>query len=711
MRLIISNSIRVKQPTQAVIDYCKKELVIDNPDYINAQRLGLYSRNIEPKLSLYAKSGNDLILPFGCIRHLWGLDKHIDIDLQFAPFIASHMHGCINLYEYQKPALEALKKTKNGVLKAPCGSGKTNIALQLIKELGGKALWLTHTKKLLEQSKARCESYFEGDFGTITEGAVNIGSDITFATVQTMSKIDPQLYKNEFSVVVVDECFAGETLIKTNKGNKQIKDIKEGDIVASYNEKTHRIEWKKVLKTMIHQDREVICINDTYCTSNHPWFTQRGWVKAEEINKNDQILRCVWKGSKKQNKNNMFSRMLLQTFFNTNEEEKPNVRPPKKRKSFKNIKKNELEAQRKRGKWNRRNTATNKTRVSIIRQANLCNSRIRDTNKNAKRKCLPTLLQNRFSNTECQNSNRNRWSQSSFNLRSRKKQKEKRVLKFYGLESVSLQKCGDTKQYRKCTVYNLEVEDNHNYFANNYLVHNCHHLVGSPTKAMQFYKVINSINCRYKFGMSATLTRTDGMIPSLFALIGDIVYEIPKEAVKDKRITAEYKPIFLSQEYNVMDYTDFDGTINNTKLLSLLAENTQRNEEIVNNIVERVPHSQLVLCHRVAQCETLSKMLEERGVKTSILVGKVKEKDRDYDASVIIATYALAKEGLDIPALDTLHLASPQKNESVTIQAIGRIERNIEGKEIPICYDYVDENIPYCMGCYKKRKRIIKQND
>ncbi len=444
MRLIISNSIRVKQPTQAVIDYCKKELTIDNPDYINAQRLGLYSRNIEPKLSLYAKSGNDLILPFGCIRHLWGLDKHIDIDLQFAPFIASHMHGCINLYEYQKPALEALKKAKNGVLKAPCGSGKTNIALQLIKELGGKALWLTHTKKLLEQSKARCESYFEGDFGTITEGAVNIGSDITFATVQTMSKLDPQLYKNEFSVVVIDEC---------------------------------------------------------------------------------------------------------------------------------------------------------------------------------------------------------------------------------------------------------------------------HHLVGSPTKAMQFYKVINSINCRYKFGMSATLTRTDGMIPSLFALVGDIVYEIPKEAVKDKRITAEYKPIFLSQEYNVMDYTDFDGTINNTKLLSLLAENTQRNEEIVNNIVERVPHSQLVLCHRVAQCETLSKMLEERGVKTSILIGKVKEKDRDYDASVIIATYALAKEGLDIPALDTLHLASPQKNESVTIQAIGRIERNIEGKETPICYDYVDENIPYCMGCYKKRKRIIKQND
>lgn len=711
MRLIISNSIRVKQPTQAVIDYCKKELVIDNPDYINAQRLGLYSRNIEPKLSLYAKSGNDLILPFGCIRHLWGLDKHIDIDLQFAPFIASHMHGCINLYEYQKPALEALKKAKNGVLKAPCGSGKTNIALQLIKELGGKALWLTHTKKLLEQSKARCESYFEGDFGTITEGAVNIGSDITFATVQTMSKLDPQLYKNEFSVVVVDECFAGETLIKTNKGNKQIKDIKEGDIVASYNENTHRIEWKKVLKTMIHQDREVTCINDTYCTSNHPWFTQRGWVKAEEINKNDKILRCMWKGSKKQNKNNMFSRMLLQTFFNTNEEEKPNVGPQKKRKSFKNIKKNELEAQKKRGKWNWRNITTNKTRVSIIRQTNLCNSRIRDTNKNAKRKWISTLLQNRFSNTECQNSNRNRWSQPSFNLRSRKRQKEKRVLKFYGLESVSLQKCGDTKQYRKCTVYNLEVEDNHNYFANNYLVHNCHHLVGSPTKAMQFYKVINGINCRYKFGMSATLTRTDGMIPSLFALIGDIVYEIPKEAVKDKRITAEYKPIFLSQEYNVMDYTDFDGTINNTKLLGLLSENTQRNEEIVNNIVERVPHNQLVLCHRVAQCETLSKMLEERGVKTSILVGKVKEKDRDYEASVIIATYALAKEGLDIPALDTLHLASPQKNESVTIQAIGRIERNIEGKETPICYDYVDENIPYCMGCYKKRKRIIKQND
>ena len=68
----------------------------------------------------------------------------------------------------------------------------------------------------------------------------------------------------------------------------------------------------------------------------------------------------------------------------------------------------------------------------------------------------------------------------------------------------------------------------------------------------------------------------------------------------------------------------------------------------------------------------------------------------------LFASYRLAKEGLDIPRLDRLYLTTPQKDYAVIVQSVGRIARTFEGKEQPICYDYVDD-IGYLVNAYKKR--------
>ena len=47
---------------------------------------------------------------------------------------------------------------------------------------------------------------------------------------------------------------------------------------------------------------------------------------------------------------------------------------------------------------------------------------------------------------------------------------------------------------------------------------------------------------------------------------------------------------------------------------------------------------------------------------------------------VLFATYGLAKEGLDIPRLDRLILASPHRDKATIIQSLGRIERKFENK-------------------------------
>ena len=444
MKLTIGKNIRIDNPNFEVINYCKKNLEIDNPDFIIASKLGHYVGKMEKKLILYAKDGDSLILPFGTLTDIWSLSKNTSYELKISNFKGNMLKGNIKLYDYQERALKRLLEGKNGVLEAPCGSGKTQIGLAFIKEIGGKALWLTHTKKLLTQSKERAKSLFDGDFGEITEGKVEIGRDITFATVQTMRMIDTSIYENAFDIVVVDEC---------------------------------------------------------------------------------------------------------------------------------------------------------------------------------------------------------------------------------------------------------------------------HHCVGTPTKVMQFYKVVSNCNARYKIGLSATLTRKDGMINCVYALLGKKLHTITEKEVGQKRIKAIHKDVNIDIKYRMIDYCNGDGTINYNDLINMLSENEERNRTIIHFIQlgKLKNKKQLVLCHRVKQVEYLSKELEKLGIKVNCLTGKVNNKNRQYDGDVIVATYSLAKEGLDIPDLDVLHLATPQKDRTTTIQSAGRVERNYEGKQTPIILDYVDTDIDYCLKCYISRKNILNK--
>ena len=88
---------------------------------------------------------------------------------------------------------------------------------------------------------------------------------------------------------------------------------------------------------------------------------------------------------------------------------------------------------------------------------------------------------------------------------------------------------------------------------------------------------------------------------------------------------------------------------------------------------------------------------------------KAIEDMRSGKKKYLFATYALAKEGLDIPCLERLFLTTPQKDYAVVTQSIGRIARVCEGKSDPIAYDFVD-NIAYLVKSYKKRCTTYRKN-
>lgn len=247
------------------------------------------------------------------------------------------------------------------------------------------------------------------------------------------------------------------------------------------------------------------------------------------------------------------------------------------------------------------------------------------------------------------------------------------------------------------------------------IVDECHRVAGTPTSVTQFSRVLNSLAARHKYGLSATVHRADGMIAATYALLGKIAYQVPEEAVADKIMTVSVLPrptrVGLSK-----DFLDTDGTIIYAKLVNYLAEDFCRNGQIVGDLMLNSGHYNLILSDRLAHLEYLMAHLPKHLRDQAVMVdgkmtskkGKAKREQAIEDMRAgkkhyLFATYALAKEGLDIPRLDRLYLTTPQKDYAIVTQSVGRIARTFEGKGEPIVYDYVDDGIQYLVRSYKKR--------
>ena len=247
------------------------------------------------------------------------------------------------------------------------------------------------------------------------------------------------------------------------------------------------------------------------------------------------------------------------------------------------------------------------------------------------------------------------------------------------------------------------------------IVDECHRVAGTPTSVTQFSKVLNSLAARHKYGLSATVHRADGMIAATYALLGQIAYQVPDAAVAEKVMTVSVLPRPTHQGLS-REFLDTDGTIIYAKLVNFLADRYDRNELIAADLVENRNHYNLILSDRLSHLEYLMKHLPHDLRDQAVMVdGKMTSKKakamreqaiedmRQGRKRSLFATYSLAKEGLDIPRLDRLYLATPQKDYAVITQSIGRIARTFEGKGEPVVYDYVDEGIQYLVRSYKKR--------
>lgn len=272
------------------------------------------------------------------------------------------------------------------------------------------------------------------------------------------------------------------------------------------------------------------------------------------------------------------------------------------------------------------------------------------------------------------------------------------------------------------TVQTLSKQDltQYKYMWDVIIVDECHRVAGTPTAMTQFSKVINSLACRHKYGLSATVHRADGMIKCTYMLLGDVKHIVPDERVKDKVMAV--KVVRVDTDKGIpMDALDTDGTINYTRLITSIAMDSDRNDLIASNLADEPEHYHLILSDRLAQLREIYDILPaELKEKACIIDGTMTSKKgkqqreqaiedmRAGKKHFLFASYKLAKEGLDIPRLDRLHLATPQKDYAIIVQSVGRIARTFEGKEHPVCFDYVD-NFKMAENMYKARCRHYRK--
>ena len=252
------------------------------------------------------------------------------------------------------------------------------------------------------------------------------------------------------------------------------------------------------------------------------------------------------------------------------------------------------------------------------------------------------------------------------------------------------------------------------------IVDEAHHIPSST-----FLKVVNSFSAKHLYGLTATAYRRDKLESVMFNAIGPVMSRIEHaELFEDehlmlptikRRQTRWYPP-----QASIMEYPDF---------MEAMVTAEGRNRLICRDVVAECKpgNSCIVLVERTKHAEVLTQLLKDQGVRCEFLVssidvegtpekGKRKKKKKiplevrnritdDFKSGrlqVLVATYEILMEGFNYKPLNRLFLASPIKWKGSVVQALGRIQRPLEGKEDAICWDYVDGGI----GMFAKQAEI-----
>lgn len=234
------------------------------------------------------------------------------------------------------------------------------------------------------------------------------------------------------------------------------------------------------------------------------------------------------------------------------------------------------------------------------------------------------------------------------------------------------------------------------------------HRIGS----CEFSATLSKIVTPYMLGISATVDRKDQMTDILYMFIGPKIYSISRANDEPVCVQAiEYES--RDPEFNEVEMLN-NGKVNFSSMVSKLCSFAPRSDfiiRIIRTLFAEDPDKQMiVLCHN--RCLLVYLYEQLASVAPSICnptvgyyVGGMKQAQLEESESkqVVLATYAMAAEALDIKSLSTLLLVSPKTD---IVQSVGRILR--VKHERPLVIDLLDSHSCF-RGQWVKRRQYYKR--
>jgi len=238
------------------------------------------------------------------------------------------------------------------------------------------------------------------------------------------------------------------------------------------------------------------------------------------------------------------------------------------------------------------------------------------------------------------------------------------------------------------------------------------HRIGS----FQFSKTLLKAITPYMLGISATVDRKDKLTKILYMFIGDKIYS--EERKHDDYVCVRAIKFYSNNdEFSETEY-DKRGNPMYSRMIVKLCEYHPRTEfilRVLKDLIEENSQKQImVLAHNRSLLTYLHDAINHRGFATvGYYVGGMKQCDLQESETkqIVIATYAMAAEALDIKTLSTLVMATPKTD---IIQSVGRILRVKHNN--PVIVDIVDTHSIFQnqwtqrMQYYKKCNYSIRQN-
>jgi len=229
------------------------------------------------------------------------------------------------------------------------------------------------------------------------------------------------------------------------------------------------------------------------------------------------------------------------------------------------------------------------------------------------------------------------------------------------------------------------------------IIDECHH-IGSE----MFSQALPKVASKYMLGLSATPRRKDGLSKVFYNYIGELFHS-EKRKGSNRVLVKRFKMTSSTSYYETLYMSN--GIKNTGGMITNLSKYEARTELIIECIRSLMKQDRkiLLLSGRREHLEQIYEFLEKSNIKNihgkKITFGyyygnqgmnKKEHKKMLAESAkcdVVLGTYAIASEGLDIPDLNTEILATSSTDVE---QAVGRILRKFHDKINPLVVDLID---------------------